>query len=168
MVVTVLLLVFVLVAVVTDMTQHKIYNWTTYPGMLIALVINAAGFGLVDWYASLLGLLLCGLAMVACFVCFKVGGGDVKLMAMIGAALGYEQGLTVMLWTFVLGACMGIIVLIWRVGPWALMTQTLRHLMWTIRLGQFVPLTPEERALLQPPLFLAPCALAAIIIVQFF
>ena len=32
---------------------------------------------------------------------FKVGGGDVKLIAMLGAFLGPEQGITAMLWTFV-------------------------------------------------------------------
>jgi hypothetical protein len=36
-----------------------------------------------------------------------------------------------------------------------------------LRLARFQPLTPEERALLQPPLFLAPSALVAAVIVQF-
>jgi prepilin peptidase CpaA len=180
---TVVLLALVLVATATDVARHKIYNWTTYPGMLVALGANAAGSATVAWWdadpsrlagwgwigakASLLGLLVCGLAMVVCFVCFKVGGGDVKLMAMLGAFLGHEQGLVAMLWTFVLGACMGLIVLIWRVGPWRLLTQSLRHILWTLRLGQLVPLLPDERAQLQPPLFLAPSTLAAVVIVQF-
>ena len=34
----------------------------------------------------------------------QVGGGDVKLIAMLGAFLGPEQGITAMLWTFVCGA----------------------------------------------------------------
>jgi len=60
-----------------------------------------------------------------------------------------------------------LIVLIWRVGPWRLATRTLRQVVWTLRLGVWSPLTPEERAQLQPPLFLAPSALAAVLIVQF-
>lgn len=180
---TVTLLALVLVATATDVAWHKIYNWTTYPGILAALGANALGslavgvagadaarlsaLGWIGWDSSLYGLLVCGLAMVVCFVCFKVGGGDVKLMAMLGAFLGIEQGLVAMLWTFVLGACVGLIVLIWRVGPGRLVSQSLRHLLWTLRLGRIVPLLPEQRAELQPPLFLAPSALAAVVIVQF-
>ena len=72
-----------------------------------------------------------------------------------------------MLWTFVLGGCMGLIVLIWRVGPVRLLVRAIRQVLWTLRLGRWSPLTPEERAQLQPPLFLAPSALAAVLIVQF-
>ena len=183
MLATVVLLALVLVATVTDVARHKIYNWNTYPGILAALVANALGSAAVRWGGadaarlggwgwiggelSLYGLLLCGLAMVVCFVCFQVGGGDVKLMAMLGAFLGPQQGLVAMLWTFVLGACAGLIVLIWRVGPWQLLVQSTRHILWTLRLGRLVPLLPEERAQLQPPLFLAPSTLVAVVIVQF-
>ena len=72
-----------------------------------------------------------------------------------------------MLWTFVLGGCMGLIVLVWRFGPLRLIASVARHLLWTLRLARFQPLTPEERAALQPPLFLAPSALVACVIVQF-
>ena len=39
---------FVPVATVTDLARHKIYNWTTYTGMLAALGLNAAGSA-VGW-----------------------------------------------------------------------------------------------------------------------
>ena len=56
--------------------------------------------------------------MIVCFVFFPgIGGGDVKLMAMVGALLGTYDGLEALLWTFVLAACFGLIVLVWRVGP---------------------------------------------------
>ena len=98
---------------------------------------------------------------------FKVGGGDVKLIAMLGAFLGPEKGIEAMLWTFVLGGCIGLIVLIWRVGSARLIVHVFRHIVWTLRLGRLSPLTEEERAQLQPPLFLAPCALLAVVIVRF-
>jgi hypothetical protein len=62
---------------------------------------------------------------------------------------------------------LGLIVLVWRVGPLRLVASVGRHLLWMLRLGRFQPLTPEERAALQPPLFLAPSALAAAVIVEF-
>ena len=98
--------------------------------------------GLDSASESLLGLAACGLVMLLCFVLFKVGGGDVKLIAMLGALLGLEQGITAMLWTFVLGGCMALIVLVWRVGPLRLVVRVFRQVMWSLAAG---PLEPLER-----------------------
>ena len=182
MLVTILLLGLLSVAATTDLLWHKIYNWTTYPGMVAALAFHGVGSAValtsdgslpwLEWLgwvgvgASALGLLLCGFAVLVCYVFFRVGGGDVKLMAMIGAWLGYEQGLVTMLWTFVLGACAGLIVLVWRVGAWRLTKRIVRQGVYILRIGGWSPLTPDERAELQPPLFLAPCAFVAAIVVR--
>jgi len=183
MLVTILLLGLMLAATVTDVARHKIYNWTTYTGMVAALGLGAAGsllsaygcvgektlqsLGWIPFMESLLGLLACGFVMLVCFVMFRVGGGDVKLIAMLGALMGLEQGFMAMLWTFVLGGCVGLIVLVWRVGPLRLLVRAFRQMAWSLRIGGWSPLTDEERTQLQPPLFLAPCALAAVVIVRF-
>jgi prepilin peptidase CpaA len=186
---TILLLGLMLAATATDLARQKIYNWTTYTGMAAALGFNGLGslllaagwvsrqrlqdLGWIPVSESLFGLLVCGLVMLACFVLFQVGGGDVKLIAMLGAIMGPEQGITVMLWTFVLGACVGLIVLIWRVGPWRMCGLVFRRVasalerIGLVPLGIFRPLTDAERAQLQPPLFLAPSALAAVLVVRF-
>src|SRR3989304_5239036 len=111
-----------------------------------------AGLGWIPISDSLLGLLACGLMMLACFVMFRVGGGDVKLIAMLGAFLGPQQGITALLWTFVLGACVGLIVLIWRVGPVRMIGLVLRRIafaftrIWGLEFGFLRPLTDEELA----------------------
>jgi prepilin peptidase CpaA len=184
MLATALLLGLLLVATATDLLRRKIYNWTTYSGILAALSLNAAvelgglarteagqrqleqSLGYVGVWPSLIGLLACGFLMLVCYVMLKIGGGDVKLMAMLGAFLGPQDGIEAMLWTFVLGMCLALIVLIWRVGPLPLAARTLRHILWTLRLGRFSPLGQEERRELQSPLFLAPCALVAVLIVR--
>lgn len=183
MLATVLLLGLLVVATVTDVRRHTIHNWTTYTGILSALGVNAAGEGLVAWTSaepewlartlgyiglseSVFGFLLCGFVMVACFVFFSIGGGDVKLIAMLGAFLGPVDGLEAMLWTFVLGGAMGLVVLIWRVGAVTLLVRAVRQVIWTLRLRSWSPLTEEERAQLQTRLFLAPSALTAIILVE--
>jgi len=169
----ILLIGLTLAAAATDIARHKIYNWTTYPGILAALILSAAGRSIefhgarITFLESLLGLAICGFVMLACFVFFRIGGGDVKLIAMLGAFLGPEQGITAMLWTFVLGGCVGLIVLVWRVGPVRLAARTLRQILWSLRLGHWTSLDPAERAELQPPLYLAPTALAAVLIVLF-
>jgi prepilin peptidase CpaA len=184
MLTTVLLLGLMLVATATDLAWHKVYNWTTYTGMAAAMVVSAAGtlalrlhgcreawlrarLGWLSLQECFAGLLICGVPMLLCFVLFRVGGGDVKLMAMLGAWLGPEKGLEAMLWTFVLGGMAGLSTLIWRVGAIRLASRSLRQLAWLVRLGQPSPWTEEERAMLRPPLFLAPSALAAVLIVRF-
>ncbi len=183
MVATVLLLVLLLVATATDVSRRRIYNSITYPGIVIAVGLNAAGsiavavgwsrpeslapLGWISLSESSFGLLACGVIMLVCFVLFQVGGGDVKLMAMAGAFLGPQRGLEVMLWTFVTGGCLAIVVLVWRIGPLDLGRRAVRHLLATLRVGRISRPTDEERAELRAPLFLAPCALAAAVIVQF-
>ncbi len=172
MLVTILLLALLAVAAATDLAWHKIYNWTTYGGAAAALAVHGiAAIVEQDWTPltqSLWGLLACGVVMLICFVFFAgVGGGDVKLIAMMGAFLGVEQGLTAMLWTFVLGACAAVIVLIWRVGPGRLLASVWRQAMSSLRIGMWTPLTDQQRAQLQAPLFLAPCSLLAVAIVRF-
>lgn len=183
MLATVLLISLVLVASVTDVRRHKIFNWTTYPGILLAVGLNGMGEALVaagwatsaelrtwGWIGlgpSLLGFLVCGFVLLACFVFFSVRGGDVKLMAMLGAFLGVERGVEALLWTFVAGGCAGLLVLVWRVGAWRLIARGLRQLYWSVRLGRWVPLAENERTQLKTPLFLAPSALLAVVMVQF-
>ncbi len=183
MLATVLLLSLVGVAAVTDLRRHMIYNWTTYPGILAALAFSATGsllirageveetklqqLGWLPLLESAMGLAACGLVMLVCFVLLNVGGGDVKLMAMVGALLGLDDGIKAMLWTFVLGACMALIVLVWRVGALRVLRRVGQQLLWLVRWRQWTPLSEDERAELQPPLFLAPNAFAAIVIVRF-
>jgi prepilin peptidase CpaA len=169
---TALLLLLTATAAVTDVLYHKIYNWTTYPGIITALAVNyfTNGWddgdpGLAD---SLKGFALCGgLLLVTFALNFSVGGGDVKLMGMVGAFLGLEKGVEALLWTFVLGGAAGLIVLIWRVGFLRLVAGTVRHVLWSLRLVSWLPLSEAERAQLQPPLFLAPSAAVAAVIVSF-
>jgi prepilin peptidase CpaA len=158
-------------AAVTDVVYHRIYNWITYPGIVLALAVNYFENGWNDGYPgledSLKGLALCGGLMLVSFVLFSVGGGDVKLIAMLGAFLGLEKGVDALLWTFVLGAAAGLGVLIWRVGFVRLVKGTVRHVAWSLRLASWLPLTEAERRELQPPLYLAPAAVMAVVIVCF-
>ncbi len=183
MIATGLLLAFLLTAAVTDLWRQKIYNWTTYPGILIGLGLNVVGAivemvrepddrlrRLVGWIGlqeSVAGLFACGLIMLICLAFFRIGGGDVKLVAMLGAFLGLEQGIEAVLWTFVFGGCVGLIVLVWRVGVIKLLVQSFRRVAAALRFGGWLPLTDEERSHLKSRLFLAPMAAAAVIVVRF-
>ncbi len=182
-----LLALLLLIASVTDIRRHKIYNWNVYPGIVLGLLINAAGAWLVNsadaqrlqriigWLPdvdnpladSAAGFLVCGLAMVICFVFFPVGGGDVKLMAMLGAFLGLEQGIQTMLWTLLLGGALGLIMLIWRMGAITLVATVLKVAFGSLRGRRLASAPPEVRKQFASRMFLAPVAAPAVLIVKY-
>ncbi len=170
MISTILLIALVTVSAVTDLVWHKIYNAVTYPGIVLAFLLAAFGpeFGsAVDLEECLKGFGACGGLMLAAFLFFNVGGGDVKLLAMQGAFLGVEKGLEALLWTFVLGGAAALGIVVWNVGAWKLFTGVTRHVFWSLRLGRFQPLTETDRKALEPQLYLAAAAVPAVIIVCF-
>ena len=176
---TLLLVALVITAAVTDAARHRIYNWTTYPGMLTGLVLALDG-ALFEWLApdaaqqwqplvgwlpvtdALAGFLVCGLVMVVCFAFFPTGGGDVKLFAMVGALVGLEKGLEVLLWTFLLGGCLGLTILIWRLGPLCLLHRAWQLLVGVLTLGIVFRPPSDEKREFQLPVFLGPSAAVAL------
>ena len=179
---TVVLAGLLLVAAITDVRRRKVYNWTTYPGVLLSLIANGAAtvwgldlesplnqqLGLVGISESLAGCVGCGFIMLVCYVFFPggVGGGDVKLLAMIGAFLGPWRGLEALLWTFVLGACLAIGLLVWRVGALRLLARMFQGVVGLLRFRVWTPLPSEERERWKTDVFLSPAALVAVLIVQ--
>jgi prepilin peptidase CpaA len=161
----ILLLALLAVAAVTDVRRHRIYNWNTYPGILAGVAINWIERGRDGLEDSLTGFAACGAILLVCFVLFQIGGGDVKLMAMIGAFLGPHQGIEALLWTFVLGSLASLTLLIWQLGFVHIIRKTFEHIRCIIRAGGWVPLTHEEREPLRRTLYLAPAALPAVCIV---
>jgi Flp pilus assembly protein protease CpaA len=185
MIATSCLLAFLLVAAVIDWRFGIIPNKLVYPGILLALLLSTVvslvllwqpkflatgGFwGAIGLGDSLAGLLACGGVMLVCFVLFagQVGGGDVKLLAMIGAWWGVSRGLEAMLWTLVIGAAVAIVGLIWKLGIWQLLGRVGRGLAAAWRTSGMISPDAADRRLLQTPLRLAPSAVVAVLIVQF-
>ena len=177
---TLLLFGLVAVAAYTDAARHRIYNWTTYPGILAGLALAAGGW-LFEWAApsaandwrdtigwlpvgdALGGFFVCGIVMLVAFVLFPIGGGDVKLLAMIGTLAGLNRGLEVLLWTFIFGGCFGLIVLIWKLGALALLQRAGQLLLGIVSLGIWLRPPSKEQETLKLPVFLGPCAALALV-----
>lgn len=168
----IVLIALLLVASVTDVRQGRIFNWITYPGLIAGLLFGAteiteAGhlkFDTTGLTESLLGIAGCGGIMLACFLFSDMGGGDVKLLAAVGAFLGLQHGLTALLWTIVLGGVSGLALIIWQVGAIQILLGTMRHLALVVRSRGWVPLAKSEREPLKRSLFLAPAALAGVLL----
>ncbi|MFO0905487.1 MAG: A24 family peptidase [Pirellulales bacterium] len=173
-----------LVATYTDVRWRIIHNATTYGGIATAWAASAwatwagvdsgagspaevARWGLPPLWDSLIGCLVCGAMMLVCYLFFarELGGGDVKLIAMIGCFLGPYGGLEAMLWTMVIGGVMALVILVWRVGAVRLAGILGRYLTAAAS-GRRPELLEDERAVMKTDLFLSPSALLAVVIVR--
>lgn len=80
-----------------DVIYRRIPNWLTYPAMCVALVVRFGLLGRLGLVEGLLGLVLCGGVFFLLFVVHAMGGGDVKLMAAVGAWVGYHHAVVALI-----------------------------------------------------------------------
>lgn len=103
-----------LVVAGTDLTHKIIPNAVTYPGVIAG--VASAGLVLpLGWAQSLLGVLVGGgllwvLAWASPYLFGKegMGGGDIKLMGMVGAVLGWKLALLTIMIGSLLGSVVGV------------------------------------------------------------
>ncbi len=121
------LLVALGVALFTDLTRGKVYNWCTLPAIGLGLLINyvagategAQGTASATVLGEPLIGALYGLALALgifglAFLMGMLGGGDVKLMCAVGALKGWRFFLDAAVFTACVGAVIAVGVLIWR------------------------------------------------------
>jgi len=77
-------------------------------GLAFIIPFSLMGFNDVDVFSSIYGFLLGGVAF-AVLTIWGMGGGDVKLMALIGFFVGWRDIATIMVFSFIIGAILGII-----------------------------------------------------------
>ncbi len=160
-----IVLILVSIAAWTDLREGKLYNWNTYSGMLIGFTMSLLPESRIAPGDALAGWLVCGFMMLVCYVLLNVGGGDVKLIAMLGACMGLEDGLNAMLWTCTLAAIAATATVIWQVGAWELLKGTGHRLKMLIQARGWVPWSAEQRTVLNQRFRFGPSALAAVVLI---
>lgn len=101
-------------AVVTDLAWRRVYNWLTFPAIVLCLAANTylhswAGLGF-----GVLGLVVGGLIFLPACLWGGMGDGDIKLMGALGAGLGWVFALNAALYTALAGGVLALAVLIAR------------------------------------------------------
>lgn len=111
------------VAAICDLRRGTVPNWLTYPAILLGLALGLAeGYAKADlggvFSDRILGF---GLGFGVLFVAYLMGGmggGDVKLMAAVGAFLGWRDTLDVVFYSFLVAVVMGLVIMVWKGEVW--------------------------------------------------
>jgi prepilin peptidase CpaA len=122
------LVLAVLVATVTDLRSRRIPNWLTVSTLLLGFVLNA----LIAYPSPLDGVWLAAKGFAVAFglnlvmyMLHMTGAGDVKLLAAIGAMVGWSDFFGIFLLTALIGGVLAIILMLvkgrvrqtlWNVG----------------------------------------------------
>lgn len=140
----------VLVAVmgaVTDVRSARIPNRLTYSAVVAALVLRTALLGLTGLKSGAVGMLVAGGLFLFLFVMGAMGGGDMKLMAAMGAWVGSTQVVTLILAAALAGGVLAIGRMIFR----NMVFQTLRNTVQLICYRFTAGLQPHPELNVQSP-----------------
>ena len=104
------LAILVIAAMVSDLRTFRIPNWLTFGGAAVGLALNAfSGQTLVSLQGLGLGLVM----LLPLWIVRVMGAGDVKLMAMVGAFLGYPEIIGATLMAVITGGVLAIGYALW-------------------------------------------------------
>lgn len=125
------------IAAFFDWRRGEIPNWLTLPVFLLAPSSYGLAFGIEYALQSLAAGLLGGLVPYLLFRRGAMGGGDVKLLAAVGALMGFDLllGVEIQMAAFVAALGVASAALAWK----GALTATIKNAL-TVALGPVLPL----------------------------
>lgn len=134
--------VALVISVVTDIASQRILDVITFPTILAALGLRMFHEGLGGLESGVISGILCALGASVMFAIAalrgSMGWGDVKLMAAVGAVVGWPLVLYAVACVTLAGALQAVVTLMWKGQVWDAAARILR------RAGQRVRLLPKE------------------------
>jgi prepilin peptidase CpaA len=106
----ILLVLLVLTASIVDIRKHRIPNWLTIAGVITAIALNTFLFETAGLWYSMMGLLVAFAVYFVLFLLRGMGAGDVKLMAAVGAAVGWRNWLGILFLTAIIGGIAAVVL----------------------------------------------------------
>jgi prepilin peptidase CpaA len=126
----VILTAFVVVCCVVDVRTRRIPNVISGPAVVVGILLNTLFFGLPGLAGSLAGVAVIVAILLAPFALGGLGGGDVKMMAAVGAFLGPRLAVYGLLVGMILGGVVMIVHLA-RIGRLAEKVTKLRAMVFS-------------------------------------
>src|ERR1017187_896781 len=109
------LMVMLLAAAVFDVRYRRIPNWLTVSGALLGIAMNTViGSPEAGLVFSLAGLAVGFGIYTVLYALHAMGAGDLKLMAAVGALVGWERWFGIFFVTALIGGVMALILVVAR------------------------------------------------------
>ena len=102
--------VIAVLAIQTDVKSRIIPNLLTFPALAAGIAVHAWMGGLHGAWTALAGAGVAGGLLIPGWIARYQGGGDVKLMAALGAWLGFPLGMYALLAALVAGGVLALVV----------------------------------------------------------
>jgi prepilin peptidase CpaA len=102
------------IAAATDLRARIIPNWLVVTGLVLGFGLNTFLYGWAGLWSAFLGFGLALALYVPLFLLRAMGGGDVKLMAALGALAGPKDWFTIFVLASVLGGVFALGLLFLR------------------------------------------------------
>ena len=115
----IILLIVLIICIITDVKERKIYNAVIFPSLLLALIAQVLINGLDGLLFGALGFLVGLFLLLIPYLMGGMGAGDVKLLALIGALKGTAFVLTTAVYMAVIGGIIALGILFFRKGVWS-------------------------------------------------
>lgn len=112
---TTALLLVLSVAVAFDIAQHRIPNRLTLGALGFGLSLQSWQQGISGFAESLAGIVTGFLILLPFYLAKGMRAGDIKLMAAVGAFLGFQTALAAG-FSLILGMFLGLAILLWNGG----------------------------------------------------
>lgn len=136
----VMLLLLAVGCMVTDLWKGRIYNAATYPAIAAGFVVQVALHGVAGLWVALGGFAVGFFPAFFLFALGGLGGGDVKLLAAVGAIAGAVPATETMILSFLFGGFFGLAKLAWRGRLFATLWRAIKVLG-----GYLLPGVPRTR-----------------------
>lgn len=101
---------------ISDVRSARIPNSLTYSSLLVALLLRFAILGWAGFRSGAVGMLVAAFVFCLLFVVGAMGGGDVKLMASVGAWAGNDHVIPVLVAASLAGGLLAVIYILFGQG----------------------------------------------------
>jgi prepilin peptidase CpaA len=96
-------------AAVCDLRSREVPNWISLSLLSWAIVGTTFSLIEINWFGLVAGLMLAGALGAGLFALGAFGGGDVKLIAALGAVLGPGGLIYMLFWTALAGGALALV-----------------------------------------------------------
>lgn len=106
-----LMLILVLIATICDIRDREVPDWISLAMLAWAVLVTTLGWTTGGWLGLAYGFSLGLVLSASVFYMGGLGGGDVKLIAALGAAVGPLGLLVVLFWMALTGAILALVAM---------------------------------------------------------